>query len=119
MHPFQPFIIGQKTFAVKLADKFNIPLVFYGENGGKGGKKISHTVKSFKETKNQEGFELDPLKGQRFENVFIGGKKVQEYINSEFSNKASYLTLPTKEKDPADIIKAGNKLQLTNFLNLK
>jgi 5S rRNA maturation endonuclease (ribonuclease M5) len=46
-------------------------------------------------------------------------KKVQEYINGEFSNKASYLTLPTKEKDPADIIKAGNKLQLTNFLNLK
>jgi len=45
--------------------------------------------------------------------------KVQQYINSEYSNKASYLILPTKEKDPADIIKAGNKSQLTNFLNLK
>ncbi len=81
MHPFQPFIVGQKTFAVKLAAEFNIPLVFYGENGGKGGKKISHTVKSFKETKDQAGFELDPLKGKKFEDVFIGGKKVQEYLD--------------------------------------
>ena len=38
-------------------------------------KKISHTVKSFKETKDQAGFELDPLKGKKFEDVFIGGKK--------------------------------------------
>lgn len=41
-HPFQPFIIGQKAMAPKLAATFNIPLVFYGENeeeyaGGKNG----------------------------------------------------------------------------------
>ena len=81
LHPFQPFIIGQKTFAVKLATQFNIPLVFYGEHGGKGGKKIPLTVKSYKETKNQAGFELDPLMGKKFEDVFIGGKKVQEYLD--------------------------------------
>lgn len=31
-HPFQPFIIGQKSLAPKLASLFNIPLVFYGES---------------------------------------------------------------------------------------
>ena len=31
-HPFQPFILGQKNFPVKVAAKFDIPLVFYGEN---------------------------------------------------------------------------------------
>lgn len=36
-HPFQPFIIGQKSMAPKLAALFNIPLVFYGENEAEYG----------------------------------------------------------------------------------
>lgn len=36
-HPFQPFIIGQKALAPKLAAQFNIPLVFYGENEAEYG----------------------------------------------------------------------------------
>lgn len=36
-HPFQPFIIGQKSLAPKLAAQFNIPLVFYGENEAEYG----------------------------------------------------------------------------------
>ncbi|MCG8511754.1 MAG: N-acetyl sugar amidotransferase [Rhodospirillales bacterium] len=36
-HPFQPFIIGQKNFAPKMAILFNIPLVFYGENEAEYG----------------------------------------------------------------------------------
>ena len=87
MNPFQPFIIGQKTFPLKMAAQFNIPLVFYGENSGKGGKKISYKVKSFKDTKDQAGFELDPLKGKKFEDVYIGGKKVQEYLDEGFTKK--------------------------------
>ncbi|MBT5951112.1 MAG: N-acetyl sugar amidotransferase [Betaproteobacteria bacterium] len=31
-HPFQPFIMGQMYFPPKMAAKFGIPLVFYGEN---------------------------------------------------------------------------------------
>ena len=30
---FQPFIYGQKSFPMRIAIKFNIPLVMYGENG--------------------------------------------------------------------------------------
>lgn len=32
LHPFQTFILGQKNLGPKLALKFGIPLVFYGEN---------------------------------------------------------------------------------------
>ena len=31
LHPFQPFILGQKTFVTKMAVNLNIPLIFYGE----------------------------------------------------------------------------------------
>ena len=36
-HPFQPFILGQKTLAAKMAKKFNISLVIYGENEAEYG----------------------------------------------------------------------------------
>ena len=61
LHPFQPFIIGQKMFATKIAAKFNIPLIFYGEMQGKGGKEVSHKAKTFAESGSQGGFEMDPL----------------------------------------------------------
>ena len=32
LHPFQTFIIGQKTIAPKVAAEHNIKLIFYGES---------------------------------------------------------------------------------------
>jgi N-acetyl sugar amidotransferase len=40
-HPFQPFILGQKLLAPKMANLFKIPLVFYGENEAEYGNPIS------------------------------------------------------------------------------
>jgi N-acetyl sugar amidotransferase len=39
-HPFQPFMIGQKAMAPKMAAMLNIPLVFYGENEAEYGNPI-------------------------------------------------------------------------------
>ncbi|KZR85009.1 N-acetyl sugar amidotransferase [Synechococcus sp. MIT S9504] len=36
-HPFQPFILGQKNLAPKIAAQYNIPLIFYGENEAEYG----------------------------------------------------------------------------------
>ena len=36
-HPFQPFIIGQKAMAPRMAATLGIPLVFYGENEAEYG----------------------------------------------------------------------------------
>jgi N-acetyl sugar amidotransferase len=40
LHPFQPFIIGQKNIGPKIASKLNIPLIFYGENQAEYGNPI-------------------------------------------------------------------------------
>ena len=48
LHPFQPFILGQKYFAPKIADRFNIPLVFYGENEAEYGNPIDENLTSKK-----------------------------------------------------------------------
>ena len=44
LHPFQPFMLGQKTLAPKMALLFNIPLVFYGENEAEYGNPIEDNV---------------------------------------------------------------------------
>ncbi len=43
LHPFQPFILGQKNVAPRFALKYDIPLVFYGENEAEYGNPISST----------------------------------------------------------------------------
>ena len=37
--------------------------------------------KTFAETKGQKGFEMDPLEGKKFEEAYLGGKQVKEYLN--------------------------------------
>ncbi len=44
LHPFQPFIFGQKNFAPKMAMRFGLPLVFYGENEAEYGNPIDENV---------------------------------------------------------------------------
>ncbi len=48
-HPFQPFIIGQKSYAPKMAALFNIPLVFYGENEAEYGNPIADTLSALRD----------------------------------------------------------------------
>jgi len=40
LHPFQPFIIGQRMIAPHFAVQYDIPLVFYGENQAEYGNNI-------------------------------------------------------------------------------
>lgn len=48
LHPFQPFIFGQKNFAPKMAVKFKIPLVFFGENEAEYGNKLKANFSPFR-----------------------------------------------------------------------
>jgi N-acetyl sugar amidotransferase len=88
LHPFQPFILGQKTFVVKMACKFNIPLIFYGEMPGEYGRNVSHNQKKFdlnSKNSTQIGYQLDLLEGKDFKDAYLGGKKVSDYIDSGIS----------------------------------
>ncbi len=51
LHPFQPFIIGQKNIAPKLAVQMNIPLIFYGENQAEYGNPIKDNDNAIMDSK--------------------------------------------------------------------
>ncbi|MFH1523277.1 MAG: N-acetyl sugar amidotransferase [Patescibacteria group bacterium] len=48
-HPFQPFIIGQKSLAPKMAALYNIPLVFYGEHEAEYGNPVADMEKALRD----------------------------------------------------------------------
>ena len=43
VNPFQPFIVGQKNLAPKIAKKYNIKLIMYGENNAEVHNNINDT----------------------------------------------------------------------------
>ncbi len=88
LHPFQPFILGQKTFVAKMAVKFNIPLIFYGEVPAEYGEKMNVNTKKFSgvdEDAKNKGYSLNPLKGINKGDALLGGKKVQDYLDEGWS----------------------------------
>lgn len=48
-HPFQTFILGQKSIAAKIAADVGVPLVFYGENEAEYGNPIADNRTSLRE----------------------------------------------------------------------
>jgi N-acetyl sugar amidotransferase len=67
-HPFQPFIIGQKCFAPKMAIMFKIPLIFYGENEAEYGNPIEDNSEA------KRSYDYFAASGD--ENMFLGGESV-------------------------------------------
>ena len=49
LHPFQTFILGQKNLAPKIALKYGIPLIFYGENEAEYGNPIAENSSSLRD----------------------------------------------------------------------
>ncbi len=97
LHPFQPFIIGQKYFAAKLAYKFNIPLIFYGEPPSDYGTKLK-TDQKFSENlgDSHPGFSQDPLEGIEKKDIKIGGESIETHLsktNFNIQDFESYLPL--------------------------
>jgi N-acetyl sugar amidotransferase len=72
-HPFQPFILGQKQLAPKMAILFNIPLVIYGENEAEYGNPRTDT-----ETAKRD-WAYYAAKDKR--EVYFGGVSVQDLVD--------------------------------------
>ena len=49
LHPFQTFILGQKNLAPKIAARYRVPLIFYGENEAEYGNPIADTETSLRD----------------------------------------------------------------------
>ena len=71
-HPFQPFIFGQKALAPKLADLFNINLIFYGENEAEYG----NPLKDLNEAKRDWSYFTQSDE----KNIFLGGVSVHDLL---------------------------------------
>jgi len=98
LHPFQPFILGQKTFVAKMAAQLNIPLIFYGEMPGEYGEKISHKTSNYAtgaEDGEGAGFSMDYVGGRDVRDIFLGGKKIGAYLDEgvEMADLKSYLPM--------------------------
>lgn len=101
LHPFQPFILGQKTFAVKMAVKFGIPLVFYGESPGEYGANVSINQKTFSDN-GQQGFKLRYFEPGTWDEVFLGGVSVAEYLQQGVTLGDLKPFLPIEPKELGD-----------------
>ena len=91
-HPFQTFILGQKNIGPKLAAKYDIPLVFYGENEAEYGNPIADNMTSLR-NKTYHSF-------KNMEDIYLGGvsiKELKEKYNLENKDFMSFMP-PTEDE---------------------
>jgi len=74
VHPFQPFIIGQKLVGPRLSSLYGIPLVFYGENQAEYG----NDIKANESPKMDMSFFYSGKPDRS--DLFLGGLPVSELI---------------------------------------
>ena len=72
LHPFQTFILGQKNLAPKIAAKYGIPLIFYGENEAEYGNPIADNTTSLRDKSYYSFNNLDE--------IYLGGLSIPELI---------------------------------------
>ena len=97
-HPFQTFILGQKNIGPKLAAKFGINLVFYGENEAEYGNPIADNVTSLRDKAFHSFKNLDE--------IYLGGVSIaelREKYKIRLSDLMSFLPLPVEELEKTDI----------------
>lgn len=91
-HPFQTFMLGQKIFPIKIALKYNIPLVFYGENEAERGNSVKDNYTSIRNNS------YHTLKDKK--NIFLGGVKIEKLLKKfDLDEKNLNDFLPPKEKE--------------------
>lgn len=94
-HPFQPFIHGQRIIGPKIAKKFNIPLVIYGENQAEYGNNIEDNLSHYM---NNQFFSVND--DFDYKDIRFGGKTITNILNEtkfNFSDFGIYLPLKKKE----------------------
>ena len=97
MHPYQPFIIGQKMIGPSMALKFGIQLVMYGENQAEDGNAISDNEI---ETMSPDFFSIENKFDMRF-----GDVSMQEYIDKDGFSESDFNAYTPP--NPKDLIDAG------------
>ena len=91
LHPFQTFILGQKNLAPNISEKFNVPLVFYGENEAEYGNPIVDNSSSLRDN--------SFFTTKNIYNSILSGVKVKDLISRykiKLSDLHHYLPLDSE-----------------------
>ena len=89
VNPFQPFIIGQKNLAPKIAIEHNIKFIMYGENQSEAHNNLSETETSLMDFKH--------FVAKENTNIFLGGKSIDQWEAEGISKKSLANYLPISE----------------------
>lgn len=97
-HPFQTFILGQKNLAPKIASKYGIKLIFYGENEAEYGNPIADNASSLRD---KSYFSFNNL-----DEIYLGGvsiKELQEQYHIPLNDLLSFLPASASELEKSQI----------------
>jgi len=92
LHPFQTFILGQKNVAPKIAMKYKLPLIFYGESEAEYGNPLAETQTSLRD---KSYYTMQDLS-----EVYLSGVRIPELIkkyNLTLNELTPYLPADYKE----------------------
>lgn len=95
--PFEAFVYGQKAYPFRIAQKFKIPLIFYGENGEVEYGGSQKNINKSQET--PEDWEEEYYKGAGFDKVIQEGFKMGIFDDEDMKNNKFdfYRTPPLEE----------------------
>jgi N-acetyl sugar amidotransferase len=94
LHPFQTFILGQKNIGPKIAAKWKVPLVFYGENEAEYGNPIADNETSLRD---KSHYTMENL-----EEIYLGGVPIRELVDHyrlDLADLMAYLPLDYREME--------------------
>tara|TARA_B100001964_G_C14236700_1_gene602829 strand:- start:1224 stop:2453 length:1230 start_codon:yes stop_codon:yes gene_type:complete len=98
LHPFQTFILGQKNLAPKIATKYGIDLIFYGENEAEYGNPVADNTTSLRD---KSFFTMKDIN-----KMFLSGVSVSELIekyNINMTDLMTYLPLHSAEYEKGNL----------------
>lgn len=93
LHPFQPFILGQKQIGPKMALKYGVKLVMYGESQAEGG---TNMAEAFQPVMNPKYYSAP--KAERCK-IRIGGLSWDELMHKGFTPNDLEPYLPVVRED--------------------
>ncbi len=105
LHPFQPFIVGQRIIGPAMAKKFGVKLVMYGENQAEYGNAIEENTNPIM---NMDFFSSDNALSMKF-----GGITMQEYIDTGRYTKDDFA--PYIPPNKQDLIDAGVEVHYLGY----
>tara|TARA_B100002019_G_scaffold292166_1_gene314446 strand:- start:3647 stop:4855 length:1209 start_codon:yes stop_codon:yes gene_type:complete len=107
---WQPFTYGQKSWAFHIAEKFDIKLIFYGENGEVeygGSEKYKYLPKE-----GPDEWEYEYFKGAAIDKIINRGLETKVFTNNE-ANDPSFKFY--RAPDPQKIIESGIEMHWYSY----